>query len=51
MKQHHTIVGKQLRYLREERIVVAQAHMLEHSDRHDPVKGALDHAIVQTLEI
>ena len=51
MQQHHAVVGQQLGAFAEERIVVADADMLEHADRDDAVELLLHIAIVLQPEV
>ena len=46
MQHHHALVGEQLRALLEERVVVIDANMLKHADRHNAVEGTGDIAII-----
>ena len=46
MQQHHAVVGEQVMALAEESVVVADADMLEHADRDDPVEFLRHVAIV-----
>ena len=46
MQHHHAVVGEQLRALLEEGVIVIDANMLEHANRHNAVKGSGDVAIV-----
>ena len=50
MQQRDAVVGEKLGAFAEERVVEADADMLEHADRHDAVETAVDIAIVDQPE-
>src|SRR5712672_3880294 len=50
MQQHDAVVGENAGAFRKERIIEADADMLEHADRDDTVEGAGYVAIVERLE-
>ena len=51
MQQHHAVVGEQVGAFAEERVVVADADMLEHADRDDAVEPLRDVAVVLQAEL
>ena len=51
MQQHHAVVVEQSRAFAEERVVEADADMLEHADRDDAVELLRHVAIVLQAEL